>query len=311
MIGRAINNFGRHLVRPMVQLWPSRGEQLYRLATTYLTHRGMTRAIVCGMLMELDLSEAIQSRYYYGLHEKLPYQVLRAILGEGDIFVDVGANVGFYSLVAARLVGPSGRVVAFEPGSEARSRLETNLRLNRIDWVIVSGTAVINVHGTQTTFYVPRCYESQASRQVRRSLNGGLYVRGEEQRYVKETVNTVTLDRFLADHNMLPTGAVKIDVEGAELLVLAGMAGLLHSSSAPTVICEVHPTGLARQGHSVQEAVTLLREADYRIWISCVQAGVEPIASFSAWDAVRNRDNIWLLATKRPDDAEILRRYEL
>ena len=141
----------------------------------------------------------------------------------GGVFVDAGASIGFFSLLAARIVGPTGRVVAFEPQPAAASSIRGNAALNSFEQVMVveaalgaePGTAVLRGVGTATA----HIEEGDARDGLR--------------------VSCVSLDDFLAAHAGLVPDLVKIDVEGHEGDVLAGMRTTL-AEHRPVLVIELH-----------------------------------------------------------------------
>ena len=164
--------------------------------------------------------------------------VLVERLGPGAMFVDVGASVGFFSLLAARLVGPGGVVVAFEPQPDAASSLRRNAQLNGFSMVEVVEAALSSWTGKGALAGI-----GKATAHI---------VDGREPE--AQSVEVTTLDESLAGRSEPPV-VVKIDVEGRERDVLAGMARLLESYS-PILVVETHGTmaevraDLARCGYT-------------------------------------------------------------
>ncbi len=112
------------LVESMVDLlrpYQFRGKA--RLLSRLVPRTGTRTSRVFGYRVELDLSELIQRMVYLGAFERWESRAVSRYLKPGMCFVDVGANIGYYSLLAARLVGSSGRVFAVEPSSRAASKL--------------------------------------------------------------------------------------------------------------------------------------------------------------------------------------------
>ena len=152
---------------------------------------------------------------------ELPVQrALAGLLAPGDVCFDVGANVGFYTLLAARIVGPEGRVVAFEPHPENVAALERNVQANGLSNVVVVPKAV-----------------SAASGEAR--LAGGDRATAHLDADRGRPVETVSLDEFVAAWPALAPAVVKIDVEGHELEVLEGARRTLEAGR-PALVCEQH-----------------------------------------------------------------------
>ncbi len=159
-----------------------------------------------------------------GTHELQVQQAIVRSARAGDHVWDVGANIGYLALVAARIVGPTGRVVAFEPDAQCAAAIRANAALNGLGQVEVVEAAAARDSGTAQLVVVrDRLWSRLAS----------VGDHHESERHVE--VRTVALD----DVEGPPPTLVKIDVEGAELEVLAGMSRLLREAR-PLVVCEMH-----------------------------------------------------------------------
>lgn len=163
-----------------------------------------------------------------GAAEKPMQEALVAELRPGATVYDIGANVGFVTLLAARLVGPTGRVIAFEPVPENVAAIRHNLALNGIDWAEVVETAVAEKPGSATLILSDVSAFSRLA-----TVNVPTGARGQIE------VGVTSVDEFLAAGLAPPPDFVKIDVEGAELEVVRGMRQTL-ADHHPTIMCEVH-----------------------------------------------------------------------
>jgi FkbM family methyltransferase len=152
---------------------------------------------------------------------------LDQLLSPGEVFIDVGANIGLYALKAARLVGPGGRVVALEPGQAACDQLVANLALNDFRCVEVVRKAASDNDGHAVLHHVELGNDPQAFSLIENLSAGD---RGE-------TVETVKLDTMVAAMGLTRIDLIKIDVEGAEPMVLAGARECL-ARFKPAVIFE-------------------------------------------------------------------------
>jgi FkbM family methyltransferase len=179
-------------------------------------------------------------------------ELVSRVLRPGDVFVDGGANVGLFALVAARCVGASGRVVCFEPASSTRSTLLRNVALNDYPWIDVRGDALGEFAGTGTllSFAGDAAGLSSFAPAV---VDGG----------IREAVSITTLDSALSAHPG-PVRLVKLDLEGSEVLALRGARRVL--GAGPDLIIEVESGHLERQGTSAAELVSLLQAEGYRLY---------------------------------------------
>lgn len=165
-----------------------------------------------------------------GIYEMDAQMCLVNRVKSGDVFYDIGAKSGFFALLAAQLVGNSGKVIAFEPLPDNRSRIEHLLSVNQISNVVIAAEAISSAEGT-AELYVSN--DASTPTLVARSGNQTI------------TVQTTTLDAA-ADLHQRPD-FVKMDIEGAEVMALEGASELLASSPPITWLIECHSAKLEEQ----------------------------------------------------------------
>lgn len=173
--------------------------------------------------LKMDVAGSRPS-YLLGIAEPDVVAVFERHLSRGGVALDLGANVGFFTLVCAALVGDEGRVVAFEPLPANAAALRRNVELNVLDHVTVVEAAVTDYEGVTTLTIGDSDQEASIA----------LENRGDQA----IDVQTVTLDAEMRRRGLAPT-LVKIDVEGAEEAVIRGALELLREHR-PVVLCEVH-----------------------------------------------------------------------
>jgi FkbM family methyltransferase len=171
----------------------------------------------------------------------------------GDVVIDAGANVGWYTILASKLVGPTGRVYAFEPDPTAFALLQRNIRENGADNVVAEQKALSNENTTLELFIAgenkgdDRIYQPE----------------GENRPSIK--VPAVRLDDYLrgkADH----VDFMKMDTQGAEGVILEGSQETLRANAQLAMIVEYWPSGLAGLGSDPAALLKLLRGDDFRFW---------------------------------------------
>jgi FkbM family methyltransferase len=191
--------------------------------------------------------------YRYG-HRDPDMDLVGRLLAPGDVFVDGGANVGLFTLVAADRVGPEGKVIAFEPGRAVRLRLIENVALNRLLQIEVIPAALSSAAG-EAAF---RVFDIGGA-----GLNHLAPSDGEDGKL--ETVALTTLDAALTRHDRARLALIKLDLEGAEYEALRGAAAILREQR-PDLLLEVESSHLRRMGSSVEALGGLLREHGYRFF---------------------------------------------
>lgn len=181
---------------------------------------------------------------------------LDRLVGPGDVLFDVGANVGIYSLRAAPLVGSSGLVVAIEPGQISADRLAANVALNpELGQIRVVRKAISDHPGRATFFHVFVGNDPQTF---------SLLTDGSHQG--TEEVEVTTIDRLMADLALDRLDCLKIDVEGAEPLVIAGATGTI-AAHRPIILFEVNAQLQKHRGDDKSEAFHAIESFGYRFFI--------------------------------------------
>lgn len=185
-------------------------------------------------------------------HEREAKDWIRSHLSPGETFFDLGAFVGEYTLIGARSVGPRGRVLSVEPAAPARALLERNLALNNFgQWTQVRGHLLGNRIDEQVPFYVPRESDRPDPRSSLSAQSG-----------TPTLLRMMTLDALIDESGLVPQ-LIKMDVEGAEAIVLEGAAETM-TKFRPKIVCAVHPDILGGSGLSA--FLTTVKAANYGIY---------------------------------------------
>jgi FkbM family methyltransferase len=188
--------------------------------------------------------------------ERLLVEQLLDELRHDDVFWDVGASFGLYTLMAAAKVSPPGAVIAFEPELRMRALLERNLRLNRIGSVSVLATALGDHDGVTKLFRADNPNTGTSSLVPRRDYR----LRGKGTPVEIRKGDTVS-----GAEGIPPPTCLKIDVEGGEGRVLAGMKQLLGNGRLRSLFCEVHPHLLSSFGDTAESFERMLIASGFRI----------------------------------------------
>lgn len=194
--------------------------------------------------------------YTTGLFEPNEFFYLDEILAEGMVFVDVGANLGLYSLFASRKVGTKGRVLAIEPSSREYDRLVTNCRLNAVSNLTPLKLALSDFSGS-SDLLVASSDHAGHNTLGKFGYEGIVLDR-------KETVRVETLDNIISQRTIQRVDVIKMDVEGSELLALKGGVETIRRFK-PILLVEVSDRTLKNRGCSSEMVLSFLDHAGYRI----------------------------------------------
>jgi FkbM family methyltransferase len=186
-----------------------------------------------------------------GVYEPQETELVRREVGAGDVVLDLGANIGYFTLIFGALVGDKGRVFAFEPDPENFALLDENIAMNGYKTVVAVQAAVADQTGTT------RLYLSEDNKGDHR-----IYDSRDDRRAID--VPVISLDDFFDGY----TGRVdfiKMDIQGAEGLALAGMQSLLERTTPRMLLTEFAPASLRRAGTDPAHYLSLLGDAGYQL----------------------------------------------
>lgn len=200
-----------------------------------------------GYRFELDLQR--EKDLWLGSYELELQLAISQLLETGQVAFDVGANLGYMTLLMAEAVGPSGSVIAFEPLPHNVRRIQTNLALNPPVGPVSLLPVAVGAQSGRARFLV---HPSPAMGKLQGSSGRAAGYEGELE------VEMVALDDFVRERGNRSPDLIKIDVEGGEAQVLAGAQGLL-KSSRPTVLLEIHG------GQAARACLETFRASGYRV----------------------------------------------
>jgi FkbM family methyltransferase len=195
--------------------------------------------------MILDLSENIQRHIYLGCEEPSETAAVRRWLRPGMTVVDVGANVGYYTALAASMVGLNGSVLSIEPSPTAYSRLNTMVKQNHLNWVSTIRVALSDRPGSLTLHLQRESNHAPTAAPI----PGASWME----------VPVRTLDDVLREWEVQTVDLLKIDAMGHEPQILAGAEKVLSRRGVRAILCEFYYYWLAEQGHTVETLWRMLK----------------------------------------------------
>lgn len=203
-----------------------------------------------------------------GTFEQAGYQFVNCFLQPGMTVLDAGAHRGYYTLLAAKKVGPQGRVIAFEPSSRERKRLLLHLRINGCNNVQVQGVALGNDEG-KADFFLVKGRNTVLNSLRHPKVNAPVSV---------TPVPVTKLDTCLYKYKIDHVDFIKMDIEGAELEALKGARELLEHRPRPIIYCEVADQRTERWGYKAKEIIMYLHYRDYCWFRPLSEGNLEPMS---------------------------------
>lgn len=239
------------------RLWPIKiiNNFLYPLLKPKATY-------VQGHKMYLDKKDALELSVR--VYEPLQVNFVKKTVKEGDTVLDLGAHIGYYTLLFAKLVGNEGKVFSFEPNPENFSLLKKNVKENGYNNVEIFQKAVSGKTG-KTKLYISEV--SPGSR---------IYDSNEDQKTME--IETVCLDDYFKDYDK-KISFIKMDVEGAEGETVKGIVSILNKNEDIKIMTEFWPEGLKRSGVEAEDYLKFMTDKGFRIYyINQEEKKIEPIS---------------------------------
>jgi FkbM family methyltransferase len=205
--------------------------------------------------------------YYFGAFEPHCLEYLRRCATKGGTVVDVGANIGIFTLESSLAVGPAGRVLSIEAAPENAWALRANVQRNEFSNVSIIEAGAGDAKG-QATLTLPS------------GSNVGMFTLGSVAGSKSFDIQIDTIDHLLEPLGITSIDLLKMDIEGSETRALRGAQRTLQQFR-PTVLIELNETALAGCGSSSREVKALLGDLGYRGWI-IGRSGLHAIADSQA-----------------------------
>lgn len=209
-----------------------------------------------------------------GVYEPFEVDLMKHLLVEGDCALDIGANVGYYTMIFAKAVGEKGKVISCEPCSDNYRLLKKNLEVNRFEnRVTALECAVSNVAGSV------KLYKSDSNHGDHRIFPG-------KDRQGGVAVPSRTIDSLVDPGT--PVRLLKIDIQGAELLALQGMGQLMKENEDLHIFMELWPKALQNAGSRPADLVQFLQQ--HRFTAYSILEGVDCLQSLSSDELLKMAD---------------------
>jgi len=205
-----------------------------------------------------------------GIFEPASTQIVKQYVKKGDVVLDVGANIGYYTVMLSKLVGNEGRVIAFEPTRHFGNVLKANIEANQLTNISIIDYGLsnrncdvdIDIGISSATIHSSNYYDTIINH---------------------ERISMKTLDNFVSEYNISRIDFIKIDIQGYEPIALKGMSKIMRQTGKMTVFGELWPYGLQKAGSNAEEYLNFFKNHGFKI--KFFEDGIdynEKIKSYSA-----------------------------
>lgn len=243
-------------------IWHKTWDIFFAIRSIFRGHEAELQ--IAGIDFQYDMRDRAVARivYIFGAYETREVEFLVDRVVEGMTFIDIGANSGFFTIVASKLVGQSGKVISFEPSPENMRRLKSNIEANNLQNVQANESAIsqesgpVTLHLSRINPGDHRTYESDDAR----ILNAG------SKRRILEA-HGISLDDYLAEIS-LDIDVIKMDIQGAEHHALKGMRDTIMKHRNVLLMTEYWPHGLRSAGSSPREFLGDLVGHGFRLFVA-------------------------------------------
>jgi len=245
----AAKKLGRHR-KQLKKYYPIR-----ILSKTVLDLLKSNFAYVQGSKMYLD--DFFKTVSINGVYEETQTEVIKKILKKGEIVLDVGAHIGYYTLLFSKLIGDKGKVFAFEPGPDNFALLKKNVEINGYRNVVLENKAISDKNGKTKLFLAEK-----------NTGDNRIFDNGEYHQSLD--VDTITLDDYFKNNRFgNQISLIKMDIQGSEGKAINGMTNLLQKNRNLKLITEFWPYGLINSGTNPIQLLLILSNMGFLPNIIC------------------------------------------
>ncbi|MFM8681682.1 MAG: FkbM family methyltransferase [Alphaproteobacteria bacterium] len=210
-----------------------------------------------GLLFHCDTQSFLEWYiFFYGAFRPEVSRLINRMLRPGQVAIDIGANVGMHSVIMANRVGPTGRVVVFEPDPHPMGRLRRNMALNGIDWV-TTVEAAVSARSETRTFYLH-------DDSIGNFANASLVAANVGKQTASVEMQVVSIDEWMRDNPLPRVDVIKLLAQGEEYNALQGMRGLIERDR-PKIFFLYEPSYWQRQGLELMDAVRFFAGHGYGV----------------------------------------------
>ncbi len=235
-----------------------------KIINSFITsHLKSNFAEVQGHKMFLDSKDSL-CLSTVGVHERFETELVQKEIKRGNVVLDIGANIGYYTLIFAKLVGEEGSVFAFEPDPDNFALLKKNVEIIGYRNVILVQKAVSNKSGKLKLYL---CEENMGDHRI--------YNSHDNRKSVE--IEAIRLDDYFKDYDR-KVDFIKMDIQGAEGEAIQGASSFLQKNKNVKIVSEFWPIGLKRSGIEPEDYLKLLLKHDFELYhVNKREKKIEPV----------------------------------
>ncbi len=211
--------------------------------------------------MYLDNKDSLNLAWYR-IYDPFETHLMTSLIKPGDVVADLGANIGYYTLIFSKLVGNNGKIFAFEPGSSNFNILIKNIKINGYSKIVVTEKkAISNIDDKEIILYL-----DDDNHGMNRIYKANDLV---NEKYKQEVVKTIRLDTYFENnYDCQKIDFIKMDLEGSEYGALTGMQNISRNplNKNLKMLVEFHPTSIIEYGKEPKQVLELLYSYNFDIW---------------------------------------------
>ena len=242
-----------------------------------------SKIIINNQIMFLDEKDSLQLNFN-GNFEPVETEIVKKEIKKNDIILDIGANIGYYSLIFAQLTGKSGKVYSFEPDPTNFEILKKNILINNHENVILENKAVSNKEGNLKLYLSTE--------------NNGMH-RIYPSKWCKDSIdiNSIKIDNYFKNKQKIDF--IKLDIEGAEYDALLGMESIIQDNENIVIFIEFVPASLEEHGTNPEKVIDFFINHKFKIFkINNITEKKEEISKKELFHS-KNKDKVTNLICKR------------
>lgn len=230
--------------------------------------------------------DSVGKHIFLSSYEKETISFIKKYLNYGDTAVDIGANIGYFSLIFSNLVGETGRVHSFEPSQREFYHLCENIRINRTKNIFPNQLAIGNENG-----FLQMNVLRDSKFGAYNSFSEITHPKVNKQEVQTEIVRVVRLDDYFDLFSEKVPQLIKVDVEGFEKQVLEGMQKLLVADGAPCLIIEMCESTHQSKENDIQNLITSIESFGYKLFNIIRDGNIAPFQIGASLNSVAIKDS--------------------